>query len=46
MCFQVSDVAVTSRNIRRTVLSHTLLSFLFNTVVLALALNLMLGYLN
>ena len=46
MCFQVSDVAVTSRNIRRTVLSHALLSFLFNTVVLALALNLMLGFLN
>jgi len=46
MCFQVSDVVVTSRSIRRTVLSHALLSFLFNTVVLALALNLMLGYLN
>jgi uncharacterized membrane protein len=46
MCFQVSDVAVTSRNIRRAVLSHALLSFMYNTVVLALALNLVLGFLN
>ena len=46
MCFQVSDVCITSRTIRRTVLSHTLLSFLYNTVVLGLALNLMLGFLS
>jgi len=46
MCFQVSDVCVTNRGIRRTVLSHALLSFLYNTVVLALALNLMLGSLS
>jgi len=46
MCFQVSDVCVTNRGIRRTVLSHALLSFLYNTVVLALALNLMLGFLS
>jgi len=46
MCFQVSDVCVTSRPIRRAVLSHALLSFLYNTVVLALALNLMLGFLS
>src|SRR3954471_11792347 len=46
MCFQVSDVCITSRNIRRSVLSHALLSFLYNTVVLALALNLMLGFLS
>lgn len=45
MCFQVSDVAVTSRTIRRTVLAHALLSFLYNTVVLALAFNLVLGLL-
>ncbi|HEY0467439.1 MAG TPA: DUF1345 domain-containing protein [Polyangiaceae bacterium] len=46
MCFQVSDVCITSRSIRRAVLSHALLSFLYNTVVLALALNLMLGFLS
>jgi len=46
MCFQVSDVCITSRGIRRAVLSHALLSFLYNTVVLALALNLMLGFLS
>jgi uncharacterized membrane protein len=46
MCFQVSDVVVTSRSLRRAVLSHALLSFVYNTVVLALAFNLMLGFLN
>ncbi len=46
MCFQVSDVSITTRIIRRAVLSHALLSFLYNTVVLALALNLVLGFLN
>lgn len=46
MCFQVSDVCITSRTIRRAVLSHALLSFLYNTVVLALAMNLMLGFLS
>ena len=46
MCFQTSDVAVTSRNIRRAVLAHVLLSFIYNTVVLALAFNLVLGFLS
>jgi uncharacterized membrane protein len=45
MCFQVSDVCVTSRNIRRATLGHTLLAFVYNTVVLALALNLAFGFL-
>jgi len=40
MCFQVSDVVVTSRVIRRTVLVHALLAFAYNTMVVALALNL------
>jgi uncharacterized membrane protein len=43
MCFQVSDVAVTSRLIRRSVLAHALLSFAYNTVILAVALNLVVG---
>ncbi len=40
MTCQVSDVQVTSRRIRRIVLWHGLLSFGFNTVILALSLNL------
>ena len=43
MCCQVSDVQVTSRQIRSTVLLHGLLSFVFNTVILALSLNLASG---
>ena len=45
MCCQVSDVQVTSRRIRRTVLLHGMLSFVFNTVILALSLNLASGLL-
>lgn len=40
MCFQVSDVTITSRHIRRSALGHALLSFMFNTAIVALALNL------
>ncbi|WP_161992708.1 DUF1345 domain-containing protein [Aureimonas leprariae] len=36
---QTSDVAVTSRTMRRVVLVQTILAFLFNTTVLALAIN-------
>ncbi len=43
MCFQTSDVAVTSSRIRRATLGHALLSFAFNTTILALALNLVAG---
>jgi uncharacterized membrane protein len=40
MCFQVSDVVVTSTRCRRAVLLHAVLSFVYNTAILALALNL------
>ncbi|WP_348223553.1 DUF1345 domain-containing protein [Luteolibacter sp.] len=40
MTFQVSDVQVTSREIRRIVLVHSLLSFAFNTVIVAFSINL------
>lgn len=43
MTFQVSDVAITSSRIRRISLVHALLSFLFNTVILALAINIASG---
>ena len=39
MCFQVSDVMVTAANLRRLTLGHSLVSFLFNTTILALSLN-------
>lgn len=41
MCFQVSDVAVTSTHARRAVLTHALISFIYNTTILALSLNLL-----
>ena len=41
MTCQVSDVQVTSRRIRRLALAHGVLSFLFNTIILALAVNLL-----
>lgn len=36
---QTSDVSVTSRPMRKLVLVHTVLAFLFNTTILALAVN-------
>jgi uncharacterized membrane protein len=43
MCYQVSDVSIQSGVLRSAVLGHALLSFVFNTAVLALTLNLALG---
>ncbi len=43
MTSQVSDVAVTSRRMRRLTLLHGLLSFTFNLIVLALAVNVFAG---
>lgn len=40
---QTSDVAVSSRPMRRLVLLHAMLSFVFNTVVLALTVNILAG---
>jgi uncharacterized membrane protein len=45
MCFQVSDVTITSSVIRRAVLVHSVLSFAYNTAILALAMNLVAGLL-
>jgi uncharacterized membrane protein len=39
MTFQVSDVLVTSPRVRRAVLLHSLLSFVYNTAILAVAVN-------
>ena len=44
MTAQVSDVLVLTQRWRRVVLAHGILSFLFNTVVLALSINLLAGF--
>ena len=43
MTFQVSDVSITSRKIRHLALLHGCLSFLYNTVILALSINIISG---
>jgi uncharacterized membrane protein len=43
MTFQVSDVEISSRKIRRSALVHGLLSFVLNTFVVALTINLIAG---
>lgn len=43
MTFQVSDVVVSSRVIRRFVLMHSIISFVFNTIIVALTINAIAG---
>jgi uncharacterized membrane protein len=43
MTFQVSDVSITARKLRRVATLHGLLSFLFNTVIVALTVNIAAG---
>ncbi|KIO78107.1 hypothetical protein TH53_05835 [Pedobacter lusitanus] len=43
MTFQVSDVEISSRRIRRLALIHSLVSFAFNTVIVALSINIISG---
>jgi len=43
MTFQVSDVNITSRRIRRVCFVHAILSFAFNTAILALSINVISG---
>jgi uncharacterized membrane protein len=45
MCFQVSDVTITAKALRRAALFHALLSFAYNTAIVALAMNLVAGLL-
>ena len=45
MTFQTSDVQITSRSLRRQALAHGVLSFFFNTVILALSVNIAAGLL-
>lgn len=39
MCAQVSDATISSKTIRRTALSHSVISFVFNAALLALTVN-------
>jgi uncharacterized membrane protein len=39
MCAQVSDATISSKTIRRTALSHSVISFIFNAALLALTVN-------
>jgi uncharacterized membrane protein len=43
MTFQVSDIEISSRYIRRFALLHALMSFAFNTAILALSINVISG---
>lgn len=43
MTFQVSDVEISSRKIRRLAWLHGILSFVFNTVIVALSINIISG---
>ncbi len=43
MTFQVSDVQVTSKRLRRLALMHGMISFLFNTFIVALTINVIAG---
>jgi len=43
MTSQVSDVQVTSREMRRVVLAHGILSFVFNTFIVAISINIIAG---
>ena len=43
MCYQVSDTTVRDRRIRRTVLSHALLSYVFGVAIVGGSVNLIAG---
>jgi len=45
MCFQTADVSITSRRFRRAVMGHAVLSFVYNTTILATAVSLIVGFL-
>ncbi|MCL1466503.1 DUF1345 domain-containing protein [Argonema galeatum] len=43
MTSQVSDVEITSRSLRRLALLHSILSFFFNTAIVAMSINIIAG---
>ncbi len=43
MCFQVSDVEITSRYLRRVALLHSVIAFFFNVFIIAITVNIVAG---
>ena len=43
MCFQVSDVQITNRYLRRVVLLHSVIAFFFNVFIIAITVSLVAG---
>jgi uncharacterized membrane protein len=43
MIFQVSDVQITSRELRRIALAHSVIAFFFNMFIIALTVNIVAG---
>jgi uncharacterized membrane protein len=43
MTFQVSDVVITSKGVRRLVLIHSIIAFIFNTVIIAMTVSQVVG---
>jgi uncharacterized membrane protein len=43
MTFQVSDVQIASRSLRRMVLGHSVIAFVFNVVIIAISVNVVAG---
>ena len=46
MCYQVSDTTLRDRGIRRTVLVHALVSYVFGVVIIAAGINVVAGLLD
>ena len=45
MCCQTSDVAITSSSFRRLVMLHSVVSFFFNVIIIAITVNVVAGVL-
>jgi uncharacterized membrane protein len=43
MTFQLSDVVITSKGVRRLVLMHSIIAFIFNTVIIAMTVSQVIG---
>ena len=45
MCCQTSDVAITSSSFRRLVMLHSVVSFFFNVIIIAITVSVVAGVL-
>jgi uncharacterized membrane protein len=43
MTFQVSDISIARRSVRRVALAHGIIAFFFDVVLLALSINIVAG---